>query len=79
MTFDKTQLPFPGKTIGIYGGGQLGKMLILEAARLGCRTVVLDPDKNAPAHSVADYSIVAPYSDKEATVELAQSCRRCYL
>ena len=72
MTFDKTQLPFPGKTIGIYGGGQLGKMLILEAARLGCRTVVLDPDKNAPAHSVADYSIVAPYSDKEATVELAQ-------
>jgi len=47
---------YPGSTIGIAGGGQLGRMLILECRRMGYRTVVLDPDSTCPAAQVADAS-----------------------
>jgi 5-(carboxyamino)imidazole ribonucleotide synthase len=61
----------PGSTIGIVGGGQLGRMLGLEARRMGYRTVVLEPDPRAPATPVCDEQIVAPLSDVEAARELA--------
>jgi 5-(carboxyamino)imidazole ribonucleotide synthase len=68
-----TQSPLlPGATIGIVGGGQLGRMLVLEARRMGYRTVVLDPESDAPAGQVSDGHIVAPLTDIGAAEELAR-------
>ncbi|MEM7069579.1 MAG: 5-(carboxyamino)imidazole ribonucleotide synthase [Pseudomonadota bacterium] len=61
----------PGDTIGIIGGGQLGRMLALAAARLGFKTIILDPDENAPASQCSNDQIVAPYDSFEALGELA--------
>jgi 5-(carboxyamino)imidazole ribonucleotide synthase len=61
----------PGATIGVIGGGQLGRMLGLAARQLGYRIVVLDPDPLCPAAAVADGVIVAAYDDVDAGVELA--------
>ena len=60
------------KKIGIIGGGQLGKMMILEAKRLGLYVVTLDPAKNCPAHSISDEHIVADFDDAGAYAELAR-------
>ncbi|OYO92237.1 5-(carboxyamino)imidazole ribonucleotide synthase, partial [Lachnotalea glycerini] len=57
--------------IGIIGGGQLGKMMILDAKRLDYYFVILDPTKNCPAHSIADEHIVAGFEDIEAIKLLA--------
>jgi len=56
----------PGSTIGILGGGQLGRMLALAAARLGLDTLILTPEPEACASRVATRSIVAAYDDMEA-------------
>lgn len=47
---------YPGSTIGIVGGGQLGRMLILECRRIGYKTIVLDSDNECPAAQVANAS-----------------------
>ncbi len=60
------------KKIGIIGGGQLGKMMILDAKRLDHYFVILDPTKNCPADSIADEHIVAGFDDIEAIKELAK-------
>jgi len=60
-----------GSTIGIIGGGQLGRMLAMAAARLGYRTLVLEPQQDCPAAQVADRQIVAAYDDATALAELA--------
>jgi 5-(carboxyamino)imidazole ribonucleotide synthase len=57
--------------IGIIGGGQLGKMMILEAKKMDFKIIILDPTKNCPAHSIADEHIVADFDDEEAIRELA--------
>jgi 5-(carboxyamino)imidazole ribonucleotide synthase len=62
----------PGSTIGIVGGGQLGRMLVLVARRMGYRTVVLDPDEYAPAGQISDEHIVASLFDLAAARQLAQ-------
>jgi 5-(carboxyamino)imidazole ribonucleotide synthase len=62
----------PGATIGIVGGGQLGRMFTLEARRMGYRVAVLDPGADAPAVQVADESIIAPFDDVGAARELAR-------
>lgn len=62
----------PGATIGVLGGGQLGRMLALEARRMGYRTLVLDPTPGAPAAQVADAHLQAPLDDLEAALELAR-------
>ena len=59
------------KRIGIIGGGQLGKMMILDAKRLDYYFVILDPTLNCPAHSIADEHIVADFDDSEAIKKLA--------
>ncbi|MBI2780651.1 MAG: 5-(carboxyamino)imidazole ribonucleotide synthase [Chloroflexi bacterium] len=64
----------PPSTVGILGGGQLGRMLALSARALGYRVVVLDPDPNAPAASVADRIEVAAYDDVPAAKRLAAEC-----
>ena len=57
-------------TIGILGGGQLGRMLTLEAKRMGFRVVTLEPLPNSPCGQVADEQIVAAYDDLRAIGEL---------
>ena len=58
------------ETIGILGGGQLGRMLTLEAKRMGYRVVTLEPFPNSPTGQVADEQIVAAYDDLRAIGEL---------
>ncbi|WP_026620313.1 5-(carboxyamino)imidazole ribonucleotide synthase [Ensifer sp. WSM1721] len=60
------------KTIGIIGGGQLGRMLAMAAARLNFRTVILEPQPDCPAAQVANAQIVAAYDDPRALDELAR-------
>ncbi|MGH1503301.1 MAG: 5-(carboxyamino)imidazole ribonucleotide synthase [Acidimicrobiales bacterium] len=60
-------------TLGILGGGQLGRMLAFAAARLGHRVIVLDPAADAPAGAVAEH-LCAPYDDPTALAELAERC-----
>jgi 5-(carboxyamino)imidazole ribonucleotide synthase len=61
----------PGSTIGIIGGGQLGRMFALEARRMGYRIAVLEPDRQAPAVQVADEALLAPLDDRDAARRLA--------
>ncbi len=66
------QFPLPpGSTLGIVGGGQLGRMLALAAARLGFDVAVLERDGDSPAGRVAAHTIVAPYDDDDALEALA--------
>lgn len=64
----------PGSTIGILGGGQLGRMTAMAAARLGYRSIILAPDADCIAAEVADRWIEAPYTDESALQELASAC-----
>ncbi len=64
----------PGACIGIIGGGQLGRMLAMAAARLGYRIIVLEPQADCPAAQVASRQIVAAYDDAHALAELAREC-----
>ena len=74
-----SRLAAPEPTIGIIGGGQLGRMLAMAAARLGYRTVILEPQADCPAAQVANRQIVAAYDDPAALDELARACRRRHL
>ncbi|MBN9045655.1 MAG: 5-(carboxyamino)imidazole ribonucleotide synthase [Rhizobiales bacterium] len=64
----------PGSAIGIIGGGQLGRMLAMAAARLGYETVILEPQAGCPAAQTANRQIVAAYDDPNALAELAAAC-----
>jgi 5-(carboxyamino)imidazole ribonucleotide synthase len=61
----------PGATIGVLGGGQLGRMLGFAARSMGYRIVVLDPDPACPAAAIADRVMVGAYDDAGAAAELA--------
>lgn len=62
-----------GSTIGILGGGQLGRMLSVAAARLGFRTHIFEPGANPPAADVAHAVTTAPYEDTDALKAFAES------
>ena len=62
----------PPATIGIIGGGQLGRMLALAARAMGYRIAVLDPDPACPTAALADQVIVAGYDDVGAALRLAE-------
>ncbi|HEU4699875.1 MAG TPA: 5-(carboxyamino)imidazole ribonucleotide synthase [Gemmatimonadales bacterium] len=64
----------PGATLGVLGGGQLGRMFTMRAQSMGYRVVVLDPDPLSPAGAVADGHIQAAYDDPEALDRLADAC-----
>ena len=63
----------PGATLGILGGGQLGRMLALAAARLGLRVHVYSPDADSPAFDVSAERTVAAYEDEAALTRFAQA------
>ena len=64
----------PPATIGILGGGQLGRMTALAARSLGYRVQVLDPDPDCPARPVADRVVTARFDDADAAAALAREC-----
>jgi 5-(carboxyamino)imidazole ribonucleotide synthase len=64
----------PGATLGLLGGGQLGRMFTIRAREMGYRVTVLDPDPSSPAGQVADRHLQAPYGDPAALTELARTC-----
>jgi 5-(carboxyamino)imidazole ribonucleotide synthase len=61
-------------TLGVMGGGQLGRMFVHAAQRLGYFTAVLDPDPQSPAGCVSQHHIQAGYSDSEGLKQLASLC-----
>lgn len=62
----------PGSTIGIIGGGQLGRMMAFSAKERGYKIAVLDPTPDCPTAQVADWHIEAAYDDEGALKELAE-------
>lgn len=60
----------PGATIGIIGGGQLGRMMALAAKAKGFRIAVLDPTTDSPCGQVADFEIIGAYDDRKAIQQL---------
>ena len=64
----------PGATIGILGGGQLGRMTAMAARTLGYDVHVLDPDPDCPAKAVVDRLVTARFDDASAAADLAQNC-----
>lgn len=70
MGFDTTVL-YPGATLGMLGGGQLGRMFTVAALQMGFRVVVLDPDSGSPAGQLATRHLQADYDDESALQELA--------
>ena len=64
----------PGATIGILGGGQLGRMTAMAARSMGYDVQVLDPDPNCASRAVASRTITAPFNDAAAAAELARGC-----
>ena len=64
----------PPATLGLLGGGQLGRFFIKAAHELGYRVTVLDPDLDSPAGRIADTHLARPYDDPVALGLLAQSC-----
>ena len=64
----------PGATLGVLGGGQLGRMFACAARVLGYRVIVLDPDPHSPAAQFADAHLCAGYDDQAALLELGKRC-----
>ncbi len=64
----------PGATLGVLGGGQLGRMFCVAARTIGYHLVVLDPDPESPAGRIADLHIKADYTDQSALDKLAEQC-----
>ncbi|MFY9871053.1 MAG: hypothetical protein WAK17_15150, partial [Candidatus Nitrosopolaris sp.] len=58
-------------SVGIIGGGQLGKMIALQAKRMALKICILDPSSCCPASSVSDELIVADFTDEQAIRKLA--------
>jgi len=68
------KLILPGATLGVLGGGQLGRMFCVAARTMGYRVVVLDPDPQCGAGLIADVHIKAGYDDQAALEEMANQC-----
>ena len=64
----------PGSTLGMLGGGQLGRMFVSAARTMGYEVIVLDPDVHSPAGGLASEHLARAYDDHEALDYLAQHC-----
>ena len=73
LGFRSPAIPTPA-TIGILGGGQLGRMLALAARAMGYRVAILDPDPACPAAAVADRLEIGRYDDIDAARRMAVGC-----
>ena len=71
---NSTGVLLPGATIGIFGGGQLGRMTAMAARAMGYRILVLDPDPACPARFVVDGCIEAGWDDSREAANLARGC-----
>ena len=69
------KMVLPGATLGVMGGGQLGRMFVQAAQRLGYFTAVLDADPTSPAGLVAQYHIATGYLDEQGLAQLMQRCQ----
>ena len=65
---------FPDATLGMIGGGQLGRMFTIAARSMGYRVIILDPDPHSPAGNIADQHIQADFNDHAALDMLGDSC-----
>ena len=70
-TAHRSPLP-PGSTIGVFGSGQLGRMLAMEARRMGYRIHTFSPDRDSPTGQIADYEYAAAYEDSAAVHSFAK-------
>lgn len=70
--YDRNKVIEPGSTIGVLGGGQLGRMMALAGRAMGYRFVTLEPGADSPCGQVADKQLTAAYDDRQAALELAQ-------
>lgn len=64
----------PPATIGILGGGQLGRMMAISAREMGYRIAVMEPKKDSPCGMIADHEVVAAYDDQLGAKKLADVC-----
>lgn len=64
----------PGSTIGMLGGGQLGRMFTVAARTLGYKVIVLEPDPLSPAGQLADQHLQAAYDDEQALTQFGEQC-----
>ncbi len=71
MPFELLQ---PGATIGIFGGGQLGRFLAIAASKLGLNTAVYAPEEDSPAFQMASRQFAASYDDEAALEHFAKAC-----
>jgi len=70
-----SKLPIlPGATLGILGGGQLGRMFTIAARTMGYKVMVLDPDPQSPAGRMADVHLQADYDDHGALKKMGEAC-----
>ena len=69
---DKQKIIIPPQCIGIMGGGQLGRMLTIEAKQMGYKIAILDPDISCPASKFADYHVKTRFDDANGLDELAK-------
>jgi 5-(carboxyamino)imidazole ribonucleotide synthase len=70
VSVEPAKVILPGSTIGVLGGGQLGRMLALAGRHMGYRFITLDPFEDSPCGQVADQQIVARYDDIQAAKQL---------
>jgi 5-(carboxyamino)imidazole ribonucleotide synthase len=70
----ETSAILPGATIGILGGGQLGRMVAMAARSFGYRVQVMDPDPSCPARFVVDACFEGTWDDARAAADLARGC-----
>lgn len=64
----------PGATLGVLGGGQLGRLFVIDALRMGYKAWVLDPDVQSPAGAVASRHLASDYTDTKALEEMGRGC-----
>ena len=64
----------PGATIGIFGGGQLGRMLSQSAQKLGFKVHIYDPQTDTPAGRISNFKSAAPYEEMAAVARFAKDC-----
>jgi 5-(carboxyamino)imidazole ribonucleotide synthase len=74
LTESASPVLLPGSTIGIFGGGQLGRLTAMAARTMGYRIHVLDPDPGCPARFVVDQCVEADWSDAHEAARLARGC-----